>query len=315
MPEIIIYLAIGFVLLYFGAEWLVKGACNIAFILRISQLIVGLTVVSFGTSAPELIVSLKAGISGHGDISIGNVVGSNIVNICFILGLAAMINPLRIDDQILKFDLIVCIAASIVFWIFILDGVVSRAEGFVLFAMLLAYVTLLLRISLKDKEKLEPSGAGAETKVGHSVPKSMLLLVAGLAALVGGAHLFVEGAVKLAKLLKVSEAVIGLTVVAVGTSLPELAASVVAAVKKKDDISVGNIIGSNIFNICCIIGLVSMIAPIEAKGVNSMDFAFMLGSALVLFPIMFTGKIITRLEGLFLVIIYVVYVGMLWPKG
>ncbi len=315
MPEIIIYLVVGLALLYFGAEWLVKGACNIAFILRISQLIVGLTVVAFGTSAPELIVSLKAGIGGHGDISIGNVVGSNIANICFILGLAAMINPLKIDMQILKFDLIVCIAASIAFWVFILDGAVSRAEGVVLFAMLLAYVKLLIRISLKDKAKLGSSGAGAETKVGHSVPKSMFLLVAGLAALVGGAHLFVEGAVKLAKLLNVGEAVIGLTVVAVGTSLPELAASVVAAVKKKDDISVGNIIGSNIFNICCIIGIVAMIGPIEAREVSFMDFAFMLGSALVLFPIMLTGRIITRLEGLFLVVIYVVYVAMLWPKG
>lgn len=314
MFEIAIYLVIGFILLYYGADWLIKGACSIAFALRISQLIVGLTVVSYGTSAPELIVSLKAAIGGYGDISLGNIIGSNIANICLVLGLSAMINPLKIQKQILNFDILYCIAVSVILYFFLyFDQLIGRFEGLFFVLLLIFYLYLLWRKSLKERGIVQiPDELN---KLSFSPIKSVFLLLVGMSALVGGGHFFVEGAVKTARLFGLSDALIGLTVVAVGTSLPELAASLVASIKKKDDISVGNIIGSNIFNICLIVGLTSFITPIHSKDISGQDFVFMLGSVIILYPIMWTGRKITRAEGFFLFTIYVVYIYLLIRKG
>ncbi|HOK04671.1 MAG TPA: calcium/sodium antiporter [Victivallales bacterium] len=304
---IFIYLFLGIVLLYYGAEWLIKGACSIALNLRISQLIIGLTVVAFGTSAPELVVSLKASVSAYGDIAIGNVIGSNIANICLILGIASIISPIKIQKQILNFDLLFCIIISIVLWIFIFfDAFLGRLEGIFLVGIFLIYIFLLWKKSLKEENLIQIPEELSNIRSSNLV--SFFLVFLGIISLVGGGYFFVEGAVKLARLMKISEAVIGLTIVAVGTSLPELAASVVAAIKKKDDISVGNIVGSNIFNICLILGLSSIISPIKVKDIGGSDFFFMLFSVIILYPIMLTGNIISRREGGFLLLVYVVYI-------
>ncbi len=306
----------GFVLLYFGADWLVNGAANLAVKVGISQLVVGLTVVAFGTSAPELVVSLDAALNAHGDIAIGNVTGSNIFNLAFILGIASLICPIAINRQILRFDAPVMIIASIVFSLMILDGKISRPEALLLFSGILAYTGYLIVSSKKSSSSAqeESKEQNAPEIAGGSIAISIFYVLAGLITLVLGSRLLVEGAVAVAKILKISEAVIGLTIVAAGTSLPELATSVVAAFKKNADISIGNVVGSNIFNILCIIGLAGTVAPMSFPGISNMDIGFMLGTAILIYPFMLSGKILNRTEGGILLAIYVAYIAVLWPK-
>ena len=303
----------GLVLLYFGAEWLVGGGASLAVKAGVTPLVVGLTVVAFGTSCPELVVSVDAAISHHGEISIGNIVGSNIFNIAFILGLSAMIRPLKVQMQLIRFDTPIMIAASVLFVIFFLDKKINRPEALILFAGIFVYTVVVVRMARKEVKKNRDDGIPGEVHAEYGLEVCVFLIIAGLTALVVGARVFVQGSVMIAQNFKISEAVIGLTIVAAGTSLPELATSVVAAAKKQADISIGNIVGSNIFNILCIIGIAGLISPIYAPGISPVDIGMMLITAILLFPIMKTGFIINRIEGFVLIVIYLGYLWYLCP--
>jgi cation:H+ antiporter len=304
---------IGLVLLYYGAEWLVGGGASLAVKAGVTPLVVGLTVVAFGTSCPELVVSVDAALGHHGEISIGNIVGSNIFNIAFILGLSAMIRPLKVQMQLIRFDTPIMIATSILFVVFFLDKTISRMEALILFAGILVYTVAVVKMARREVKKNKSNGIPGEVHAEYGLIVCMFFIIAGLTALVVGARVFVQGSIMVAQNFKISEAVIGLTIVAAGTSLPELATSVVAAAKKQADISIGNIVGSNIFNILCIIGIAGLISPIYAPGISSVDLGMMLVTAIVLFPLMKTGFVINRIEGFVLVSIYAGYIWYLCP--
>lgn len=295
----------GLALLYFGAEWLVKGGCAIAAKCRISPLIVGLTLVAFGTSAPELFVSVDAALEGMGDMSVGNVVGSNICNIALILGLSALISPLSVNSQLFRRDvpLLVVVSATAAGICGMCAGM-GRIEGAVLFAGIIVYTV----VGIAESRRSESVG---DVPAQMSVARGILLSVVGLAALVAGSKCLLSAAVFMAKALGVSEGVIALTVVAVGTSLPELATSVVAAIKGEKDIAIGNVVGSNIFNILGILGLSALLKPVSCPHVGWIDLSVMVFLAFVLWPIMKTGRIISRREGVFLLAVYFGYVAYL----
>jgi len=313
--EILIYLLAGIVWLYYGAEWLVKGSSSLALRFGVSPLVVGLTVVAFGTSAPEMVVSVKAAVDGFGSIAIGNVVGSNIVNIALILGLAALIQPLKVHKQVLKVDTPLMIAASVIVVAFLQDQILQRWEAGLLFIGILLYIILTIHLGRKNKRQSslviadrihnDPTG---------STTNDLMYIVAGLACLVLGSHVFVRGAVKLAVILGVSQAVIALTIVALGTSLPELATSVVASIKRQEDIAVGNIIGSNIFNLLAILGVSGLVAPLTFHGVGLVDLVVMVSLSALLLPLMRRRFLLGRVEGLLLLTIYLAYLIHLWPK-
>lgn len=304
----------GAVLLYFGAEWLVKGSSNLALRFGVPSLVVGLTVVAFGTSAPEMVVSIKSGLEGLGGLAIGNVVGSNIFNIAVILGLSALVRPLRVNVQVLKVDTPIMVLAMIVMFVLMRDGIVGRWEAFFLFVAVVVYSSLTICLGKKSQRQMpraEENSLRVELK--HSVWMDIVLIGMGFGGLVLGSNLFVNGAVALAVAFKVSPAVIGLTIVAMGTSLPELATSIVASARKQEDIAVGNIIGSNIFNILAILGVSGMLTPLQAQGVGTVDLLFMLGTGILLLPMMGARFRLGRLEGAFFLIIYCGYLWYLWP--
>ncbi len=308
----------GLALLVGGGELLVRGAVAIAAAARMSPLVIGLTVVAFGTSAPELAVSLQAAMVGQADLSIGNVVGSNIFNVLFILGVSALITPLVISIQLIRFDVPLMIAASVALLGLGIDGALGRFDGSFLFAGLLAYVFWTLRQARKEGGSLDGAFAGDATgrrpAVWRAVSGGFLVVGLGLALLVLGSHWLVLGAVALARLAGVSELIIGLTIVAAGTSLPEVATSILAAMKGQRDIAVGNIVGSNIFNILAILGLSGMLAP-EPIAVSPaalrFDIPIMIAVALACLPVFFTGRQIARWEGALFLGYYVVYVALL----
>lgn len=301
----LLYGAAGLVLLYYGAEFLVKGGVKIAQKMKISPLVVGLTLVAFATSAPELVVSVDASLKGHGDISIGNVVGSNICNIALILGVCSMITPLTVNKKLFKVDVPLMIGSAAVLSIFcLMSHGVNRWQGLILFAGIITYTVTSIRTARKEESGNAEAG---EDSSDVNLLVAVLFVAGGLGMLVGGAKLFVNSAVYLAKLFKVSDAVIGLTVVAVGTSLPELATSVVAAIKGEKDIAIGNVVGSNIFNVLAICGITPLIAPISAPGISWVDLAMMMGVSVLLYPLMKTGFTISRKEGVLLFAIYAGY--------
>jgi cation:H+ antiporter len=311
----------GIVFLYYGAEFLIKGGVSIALKFKVSSLVIGLTLVAFGTSAPEFVVSLQAALNNHGDISIGNVVGSNICNIALILGLCAMISPLKVNPSILKFDGILMIVASCLLALFYgLNSGVNRIEGAILFAGLLGFLAWSFYTSKKEEKAAQESQNNlAEQNNNQSNqfidnPKiysntlSLIFVIGGLAFLVIGAKLFVDSAVYIAKVCKVSDAVIGLTIVAVGTSLPELATSLVAAIKHEEDIAIGNVIGSNIFNILGILGVAPLISPIKTTNISWVDMGIMITLAVILYPMMKSKHTISRVEGGILLVLYIGYI-------
>ncbi len=302
----------GLVLLYYGAEFLVKGGVSIAVRMKVSPLVIGLTLVAFATSAPELVVSIDAALKGAGNISLGNIVGSNICNIALILGLCSMITPLRVNRKLFQLDVPLMILSAVVLAIFyFITCGVNRIEAGIFFIGILAYTCWSIYNSRKEGQQDPELMAEAEEEVTsqkhYGILLSLLFVLGGLAALVGGAKLFVNGAVYFAKLLSISDAVIGLTVVAVGTSLPELATSLVAAIRGEKDIAIGNIVGSNIFNILAILGIAPLIAPIHAPGISYVDIGLMLFVSIILYPIMKTGLVISRKEGAFLFATYIAY--------
>ncbi len=302
----IVLLIISLVILYFGAEWLVGGASSLAARLKVSPLIIGLTIVSMGTSAPELVVSIKAAMAGQSALSIGNVLGSNLFNTALILGVSAFIVPLVVKRQLLKVDVPVMIIATVVFLVMFLDGELSAIESWILLAMFAAYMTYLFVTSLKNKEKQDASQGSAIRIYKHWVI-DILLLGLGLAGLVYGSDLLVKNAIIIAQKLGMSEAMIGLTIVAAGTSIPELATSVVAAIKRHSDIAIGNVVGSNTFNLLLILGTAGAIYPIKTPDINIIDSLFLLGVSLALLLFMKMGTRINRWQGAIFLLMYASY--------
>lgn len=313
--EILLLLVSGGLLLYLGAEWLVRGSASLAIRLGISSLVVGLTVVSLGTSAPEMVVSIKAALSGLGSIAIGNVIGSNISNIAIILGVSALLRPMKVNRRLLRFDAPVMVAVSILFFVMMRDQVLERREAGLLFIGIITYTSIIVILSRKDRKRADLVGTNTDLEAygKRSALLDVLFILLGLSGLVAGSHLFVNGATDLAKLLGVSEAVIALTIVALGTSLPELATSVVASVKGQEDIAVGNVIGSNILNLLAILGVSGMLTPLKPRGIGVVDLVLMVGLSVILLPIMYWRLKIGRLEGAFFLLIYTAYMFYLWP--
>ncbi|MZQ90581.1 calcium/sodium antiporter [Frigidibacter albus] len=298
-----LFLVIGLVGLFVGGEFLVRGAVGIARKFGLSPLVIGLTVVGFGTSMPELLVSVQAALGGTPAIAMGNVVGSNIANILLILGVAAVIAPVSMTFGPLRRDLVVMLAATLVLWGMILNGYLGRLEGFILFAGLLGFLWAALR-SGKEEETEEMAGVALPP-----LWRSVLIAVAGLAVLMISARLLIDAATELARDFGISEAVIGLTIVAIGTSLPELATSVVAAMRRQADIAVGNVVGSNIFNILGILGLTAIIAPIPVEPrFAGVDMAVAFAAAAGLAFISWKWARLGRPAGAGLLVVYVGYI-------
>ena len=317
MTLTLLMVAAGLALLVAGAELLVRGASTLARAVGMPSLIVGLTVVAFGTSAPELAVSLKASLAGQPDIALGNVVGSNVFNVLFILGISAAIVPLATSSQLVRLDVPVMIGVSGLAWLMASNGVIGRVEGVVLLAGIVGYTAMLVLLGKRQGNAIaraKPKAPGRRAASGWRLVVPALLVLAGLVLLVLGARWLVEGAVELARVLGVSELLIGLTIVAAGTSLPELATSVVASIRGERDIAVGNIVGSNIFNILAVLGAAAVAAP-HGVAVSPIalrfDVPIMLVVALVCMPVFFTGGRISRWEGLLLLGYYAAYVAYL----
>lgn len=302
----------GLALLYAGAEALVRGSVSVALRFGISPLVIGLTVVAFGTSSPELAVSVKAALGGNGAISAGNVIGSNIANVALILGVAALIKPLQVNAQVIKVDIPIMICASIATVLMLSDGYIGRVKGAILVSGIFAYICLSIYLARREKNKSVHSVFDASLPARlRAAWLDPLFIGAGFVVLVLGSELLVSGAVTLATEAGLSKAFAGLTIVAVGTSLPELATSVVAAAKNEGDIAVGNVVGSNIFNLLCILGVSALVHPIMATGIHVSDLLIMSGLAVLTLPVMRTGFRISRKEGCLLLAAYSGYIAYL----
>ena len=310
----------GLALLYVGAELLVKGAVALARRMGVGPLVIGLTIVAFGTSMPEMTVSVQAAISGSGDIAAANVIGSYIFNVAFILGLAALICPIRITSQLVKVDIPIMIGVSLVCIGLLRDRHLSRVEGLFLFIGIVAYTVVSFWLARRNNAEAVVQEAEAliekeqSGRLASSATLAIITVVGGLVLLVLGSKALITGSIRLAHAIGLSEAVIGLTIVSAGTSLPELATSVVAAIRRQPDIAVGNVVGSNIFNILAILGLSSLMIPYGAPGITTVDFAVMFGVALLALPFAWSRLTLSRLEGTILLICYALYLAPLWPK-
>ncbi len=309
---------VGIVLLIGGAELLVRGASRLAVSVGISPLVVGLTVVAFGTSSPELAVQIQASFVGQADIAIGNVVGSNICNILLVLGLASVVTPMAVSRQLVKIDVPLMVIVSVALYVLASDHVVGRLDGALFFTTVVLYTTWLVRTSRKNQKigKDLPSVADAVEEEpqppGMAWLANLGLIVVGLALLVLGARWLVDGAVTFARLFGISELVIGLMIVAVGTSLPEIATSVVAGLKGERDMVVGNVVGSNIFNILAVLGIASLISPVGVSvAALRFDIPIMIAVALLCLPVFFSGSVVSRWEGGLFVAYYAAYTASL----
>ncbi len=305
-------LAAGMVVLIIGAELLVRGASRLALSFGLSPLVVGLTVVAYGTSSPELAVSLQSTLDGRADIAVGNVVGSNIFNVLFILGISALITPLVVAKKLIRVDVPVMIVISALVLVMGLDGSIGMLEGIILVVGVFAYTGWLI---LESRRERIAANASADDQVKRSPAwRNILLALAGLGLLVWGAQWLVDGAVTLARTLGVSDLIIGLTIVAAGTSLPEVATSIVASIRGERDIAVGNVVGSNIFNILAVLGASAVIAPGGipiSPAVVRFDFPIMLGVALACLPVFFHEGSINRWEGGMFLGYYIAYTAYL----
>lgn len=296
----------GLVLLFFGGDALVWGACSLARKIGISALAIGLTVVAFGTSMPELVVSMNAAMAGATDISLGNVVGSNIANIALILGVAACIRPTQCESKIATFDGPIMIGVSLLLIILLLDGEVSRLEGAALFIGLLGFTVFTLWQS--HGVAAADSAIEDDAMLPHTSPlKSTVMVVVGLLMLMGGGQLVVTGAITFAENFGLSQAVIGLTIVAIGTSLPELSTSIIAAMRGQGDIAIGNIVGSNIFNILGILGITAAVIPLGMGEISWIDLGLMALLAIALTLLLYFRARLARTEGVVLLLCYGAY--------
>ena len=295
-----------------GADKLTDGAVAVAERMRVPQLVIGMTIVAVGTSMPEFCVSLVSSLKGTPDLSVGNVVGSNIFNSLLIVGVAAMVSPIMIQPMTVRKDIPFALVASTLLMIMSFDGLLSRFDSAVLFLLFVIFMVLTLKEALAAK-------ASGETVVGYesvttekkvvtmAVGKAIVLIVLGLAGLVFGSNIFVDGATTLAQLFGISEAVIGLTIVAMGTSLPELATTVVSAYKGNSGIAIGNVLGSNVFNVLMVLGMTGIISPMQLTGVTMNDISLMVLSVVMLWLFSFTKYVIQRWEGLILVVVFLAY--------
>jgi len=316
-PMTILIILAGFALLVVGAELLVRGASRLAQAVGIPALIVGLTVVAFGTSAPEFAVSVQAGLVGQASLALGNVVGSNILNTLLILGLSAVAAPLVASTQLVRLDVPVMIGISLLVWLLATDGEIGRAEGVALMAGLVTYASVLILLARRQNSRAKSDEArqsSGDARTWRQLTISALSVAAGLALLVLGARWLVQGAVDLSRWLGVSELLIGLTIVAGGTSLPELATSLVAGLRGERDIAIGNVVGSNIFNLLGVLGASAAVADegvaVEPAALR-FDIPVMTAAAVACLPVFFTGGRISRAEGLLFLAYYVAYVAFL----
>ncbi|WP_224996847.1 calcium/sodium antiporter [Cesiribacter sp. SM1] len=299
----------GLVLLIVSGDFLVRGASSLALRFKISTLVVGLTVVAFGTSAPELFVSIRAALEGTPDISMGNVVGSNICNLALVLGVAALITPIIVHKDSIKIDWPVTMGASLLLYAIVQDSYISQLEGGFFVALLVIYIVFLIRKSRKENISKHALEDVMDEELPSQAPwKDVLYLLAGVTGLYFGSEWFVGSARELASYLGVTERVISITVVAVGTSLPELVTSAIAAFKKESDLAVGNLLGSNIFNIFSILGITSIIKEVYVNSdIVNVDMVWMLAITLLVLPMMFIKRTISRVEGGVLLSVYCVY--------
>ncbi len=309
----VLYILIGLALLVVGGEYLVRASVGLSFKLRLSRMVIGLTVVSFATSAPELLVSVNAALDGFSDISLGNVIGSNIANIGLVLGITAIIAPLAIDREFYKYNWPVMMFLSVALYFLLKSGgVLDQIEGGLLCILLIVYLYFLIRKSRRS-HSIAPAEEVDDRLATVSSFKIFIWLLIGGVALWGGSELLVKGAVNLAITLGITERVIAVTMIAVGTSVPELAASVIAALKKEKAISLGNLIGSNIFNIASVLGITALIQPIAVKSeaILNSDIFWMLGFAGILIPLAFLPKKfeLGRYKGIIIFLAYVFFVG------
>lgn len=307
-----ILLVVGLLLLIFCAELLVRGAVGIATKFHISSLVIGMTVVSLGTSAPELIVSIQGALSGHPDVSVGAALGSNVANITLILGVSALILPIIVTRSSLYRDWPMMMLASVLFFVFALDNVLIWEEGLCMFLILAIYIYWMIRRA-RQKGVQEISTEDVDEVVGKvkNTPlwKNILLVIAGCTGLVFGADVLLDAVISIATTHGVSEKLLSLTVVALGTSFPELITSVVASFKKESDLSIGNLIGSNIFNILGILGITAIIEDVGvSRSIMLFDVYIVLITALLIFPLMYFSKRLGRTKGAFLVLIYILYI-------
>lgn len=308
MTTILLFIA-GLALLIAGAELLVRGASALALKMGMSSLVIGLTVVAFGTSAPELAISLESAYADQADLMLGNVIGSNIFNVLFILGISAIITPLVVARKLVRLDVPFMILVSIILYVMALNGAISTWEGGILFGGLVVYISYLIYQSRTEQQADEPEIPTADASQTHWL-WHMLWIVTGLFLLVLGAQWLVDSSVVFAEYLGLSSLVIGLTIVAAGTSLPEVATSVVASLKGERDIAVGNIVGSNIFNVMLIIGLTAFIYPHEipvSPGIIGFDLPVMIAVSVACLPIFFTGHLIERWEGILFFAYYIIF--------
>ena len=317
MPELLmiaLYITGGLVLLFFGADWLVQGAVTLALHLGLSPLIVGLTVVALGTSVPEALVSVQAAIGHQGGIALGNVIGSNILNIALILGLSSLILPLKVDSHIVKADVPLLTGATFMLVVLLEDFHISRMEGAFLLLCIVFYVTgniMTVKRTSPEEDKIE--GMEIPEDSGKTLWRDVGFLILGIVTLGFGANFLVTGAVDLARIFGLSEALIGLTIVSIGTGTPELATALMAAFRKSPDLAIGNVVGSNLFNIMFVLGIAGLVAPLDGKGISSIDLYVMLGVTFLLLPTVWTGRILDRKEGFLFLAIYVGYLYHLWP--
>jgi len=297
-------LVAGLVLLYYGSEFLVRGAASTAILFAVRPVIVGLTVVALATSAPELLVSLVASVKGAGDISVGNILGSNVINIALVLGVSALIQPIEINRRIVRVEMPIMLGVCLIFWIICLDGVIGWMDGMMLLIILVMFLGYSIWTA-RDKN-------GAPVKEKPTV-KTMLrngvMIVGGLIALAKGADMVVQSAIIMAREIGLSEAFIGISIVALGTSLPELATSAVAAAQGESDISVGNVVGSNIFNVCLVMGVVGVIQPMTIdRSLLTFEFPSMIFIVLFLQAVCWWGKGINRIMGGAFVLLFLLYI-------
>ncbi len=306
------YLIIGLIVLFTGGELIIRGAIPLAVRMKVSMVVVGLTVVSFATSAPELIVSVYSSLTGHSDIALGNVIGSNIANITLVLGATSIISPLGFQNRLYRFDLPMVLLASTLFGVFLyFDSDLNFLEGFC-FVLILCLLTIYLIRYSQNNDNLTFDKNIHQISLG----KMLLYIILGSACLYIGSRWFVYGATGIARSLGISERIISVSIVSFGTSIPEFSASIIAALKKEKDLSIGNLIGSNIFNVFAVLGITSMIQPIVDidKGLINNDFWWMFGAVLLLYPLMlfFKKQHIGRIEGSILLLFYITYICLLF---
>jgi K+-dependent Na+/Ca+ exchanger family protein len=308
----VLFILVGIVLVLWGADRLTDGAVAVAEKMKMPQIVIGLTIVAMGTSMPEFCVSLVSALKGTTDLAVGNIVGSNIFNTLLIVGVSAWVAPMIILKSTVRKDIPFALFASVILLVMCLDGNISRLDAGILFVLFLVFMYVTLKgAKTKDDDTAAKTDSIEDNKKPMAAWLSIVWIIVGLACLIGGSNLFVEGATKVAEHIGVSEAVIGLTIVAGGTSLPELATSVVSARKGNSGIAIGNVLGSNVFNILAILGVTGVITPMHLQGITMLDLSMMVFSTLLVWLFSFTKYKIARWEGIVLTIVFIGYMAVL----